>query len=332
MLAWFRNFLTNRKQRVVIRGTCSEWSPVTSGTPQGTILGPILFLIYINDISGCVKSKIKIFADDTKIYREIEDPITDTAALQSDIHSLSGWAASWQMTFNADKCESIRITHSRDNTSPNYTLGENSLKSVQSVKDLGVTISSDLSWNKHIGITINKANKVLGIIKRTVGTANQDIFSILYKSLVRPILEYAAPVWSPHLVKNIHALEKVQRRASRLALNQSRGEMSYEDRCKLLNWPKLSLRRDYLSLIECYKIVFGISENINFIDYFEFSKLSSTRSNHSFKLYVKPARVNCYKHSFFIRIIKLWNNLPKKTVEVENIGAFKKSLKLHLNI
>ena len=258
----------------------------------------------INDISGCVKSKIKIFADDTKIYREMKDPLTDTAALQSDLHSLSGWAATWQMSCNADKCESTRVAHSRDNTSPNYTLGGKSLKCVQSVKDVGVTLSSNLLWNKHVGITTNKANKVLGIIRRTVGTGNPDTFSILYKSLVRPILEYAAPVWNPCLVKNIHEKEKVQRRASRLALNQGRGEMSYEDRCKLLDWPTLSIRRDYLSLIECYKIVFGLSENINFSDYFEFSKLSSTRSNHRFKLYVKPARVNCFKFSFFYQNCK----------------------------
>ena len=220
------------------------------------------------------------------------------------------------MTVNADKCESTRITHSRDNTSSNYTLGGKPLKSVQSVNDLGVTLSSNLSWSKHVGITTNKANKVLGIIKRTVDTGNPDTFSILYKSLVRSILEYAAPVWSPYLVKNIHAIEKVQRRASRLALNQGRGEMSYEDRCKLLDCSTLSIRRDYLSLIECYKIVFGFSENINFSDYFEFFKLSSTRSNHRFKLYVKTARVNCFKYSFFfIRIVKLWNSLPTETVE-----------------
>ena len=175
------------------------------------------------------------------------------------------------MTFKANKCKCTRIMHSRDNTSPNYTLGGKSLKSVQSVKDLGVTLLSNLSWNKHVGITTNKANKVLGIIKRTVGTGNPDTFSILYKSLVRPILKYAAPVRSPYLVKNIRAIEKVQRRASRLALNQGRGEMSYEDRCKFLDWTTLSIRRDYLSLIECYKIVFGLNENINFSDYFEFS-------------------------------------------------------------
>jgi AraC-like DNA-binding protein len=168
LLLWFRNFLTNRKQRVVIQGTPSEWSSVISGTPKGTILGPILFLLYINDVSDNVKSKIKLFADDTKIYREIKDPTIDTVILQSDLNSVSEWANKWKMHFNVSKCEVMRITHSRDKSVPNYHLEEMSLKVVHSVKDLGVNVSSDLSWNKHVGITINKANKVLGIIKRTV--------------------------------------------------------------------------------------------------------------------------------------------------------------------
>jgi hypothetical protein len=184
------------------------------------------------------------------------------------------------MHFNVSKCEVMRITHSRDKSVPNYYLEDMSLKVVHSVKDLGVNVSSDLCWNKHVGITVNKANKVLGIIKRTVGTSNRQVFSTLYKSLVNPILEYAVPVWCPHLTKNIHDLEKVQRRASRLALNQRLGEMSYEERCKKLGWPDLSARRDYLSLIECYKIVFGITDNLNFGDLFEKSKSSRTRANH----------------------------------------------------
>ena len=117
---------------------------------------------------------------------------------------------------------------------------EKPLKDVDNFKDLGVTITRDLSWGNHISITVNKANKVLGSIKRSVGTANTNVFSMLYKSLVRPILEYAVPVWCPYLVKDIHALANVQRRASRVALNQCKGYMSYEDRCKLLKWPTLS--------------------------------------------------------------------------------------------
>ena len=149
----------------------------------------------------------------------------------------------------------MRITHSRDESETNYFL-EKPLKDVDNFKDLDVTITKDLSWGNRISITVTKANKILGSIKWSVGTANANVFSMLYKSLVQPILEYAAPVWCPYLVKDIHALENVQRRASRLALNQRKGDMSYEDQCKLLKWPTLSDRRTFLSLIECYKIVF----------------------------------------------------------------------------
>ena len=147
--------------------------------------------------------------------------------------------------------------------------------------------------------TVSKANKVLGLIKRTVGTANPATFSTLYISLVRPILEYATPVWSPYLVKDIMALEKVQRRASRLALGQKRREMTYEDRCKTLNWPILEKRRKYLSLVDCYKTVFELN-GLLFNEFFEYSKVKSTRANHNYKLHVKLARnINCYRHFFY---------------------------------
>ena len=131
--------------------------------------------------------------------------------------------------------------------------------------------------------TVNKANIVLGIIKRSIGTNNREVFSQLFKSLVRPILEYAAPVWSPYLIKDIVALGKVQRRASRLALRQKRGEMRYEHRCRLLKWQTLEKRREFLSLVQCYKIVFGI-DHLSFPDFFEFAKSTHTRANHDYKL------------------------------------------------
>ena len=107
--------------------------------------------------------------------------------------------------------------------------------------------------------------------------------------------------------------------------------MSYEERCKKLGWPDLSARRDYFSLIECYKIVFGITDNLNFGDLFEKSKSSRTRANHRYKLYVKMAKVNSYKYSFFVRIIRPWNNLPSSIVESDSISVFKNRLKQHLN-
>ena len=133
----------------------------------------------------------------------------------------------------------MRITHSRDRSETNYFL-DKPLEDVDNFKDLGVTITRDLSWGNHISLTVNKANEVLGSIKRSVGTANINVFSMLYKSLVRPILEYAVPVWCPYHVKDIHALENVQRRASRLAL---RGEKLNYNSCTSL------LLRKYQNLL-----------------------------------------------------------------------------------
>ena len=253
-------------QRVFLRGTCSSWSPVLSGVPQGTILGPVLFILYVNDISSGISSTVKLYADDTKVYREISDIARDTSILQSDLFHLRNWSEVWQLNFNAKKCEIMQVTHNRDKSVPHYSLvprGER-LSSVSSVKVLGITISHDLSWSLHVVEVVNKANKVLGLIKRTIGSVNKEIFSTLYKALVRPILEYASPVWCPYLVKNIVLLEKVQRRASRLALGQRRGEMSYEDRCEMLRWSQLTHRRLYFSLIECYKLEFGLNSPLFF--------------------------------------------------------------------
>ena len=206
--------------------------------PQGTILGPTLFLIYVNDIPNVVTSTIKLFADDTKIYRELNN-VDDTLALQSDLDSLENWTKSWQVKFNSEKCEVMRISHKQDKSKHPYYLSNTELRFVDSYKDLGVNMSRDLSWSNHVDVIVNKANKVLGLLKRTVGSKNKEIFSILYNSLMRPILEYACPVWSPHLAKDILAIEKVQRRASRIALGQKHREMQYEERCRLLNWNSL---------------------------------------------------------------------------------------------
>ena len=216
-----------------MRGSYSEWSPVISGVPQGSILGPIMFLIYVNYIPNIITSAAKLFADDTKIYKQI-NKVEDSIALQSDLTALDLWADRWQVKFNPSKCEVVRITHNKDKSTTRYQVSSTELRNVSNYKDLGVIMANDLTWTKHVSKTVHKANKDLGLLKRTVGSKNKNIFSILYKSLVRPILEYASPVWAPHLAKDIHEIEKVQRRASRIALGQRKQEMAYEDRCKIL--------------------------------------------------------------------------------------------------
>ena len=143
LLNWFQSFLIGRSQRVVLRGSHSSWTQVKSGVPQGTILGPILFIMYVDDISTGVSSTVKLYADDTKLYREIENIPDDTHVLQSDLFRLTEWCKTWQLKFNPDKCETVRITHKQDKSKESYTLDPNGEipKSVKNIKDLGITIS-----------------------------------------------------------------------------------------------------------------------------------------------------------------------------------------------
>ena len=168
-------------QCVVLRGTCSSWSPVLSGVPQGTILGN------------------KLYADDTKVYREVSDIARDTSILQSDLFHLRNWSEVWQLNFNASKCEIMRVTHNLDKSVPHYSLvprGER-LSPVSSVKDHGIAIWHNLSWTLHVVEVVNKANKVLGLIKRTIGSVNKEIFSTLVSCETNPRVRFPCMVPLP---------------------------------------------------------------------------------------------------------------------------------------
>jgi hypothetical protein len=161
---WIHSFLTGRSQCVVVDGEASPWVPVTSGVPQGSVLGPILFLIYINDISSNISSNIRLFADDTIIYRTINDE-TDSKALQTDLNTLADWSRVWQMEFHPGKCNVIHFTRSRSPFHTKYHLYDQELETVSSVKYLGVTISSDLRWNKHTTAVRNAASGSLRFLQ-----------------------------------------------------------------------------------------------------------------------------------------------------------------------
>ena len=172
-----------------------------------------------------------------------------TRTPKDDLNALEQWSIDWQLSFNTTKCEVMRISQKNDTSSPGYHLCGNRLNTVSETKDLGIYITSNLSWSLQATKCANKANSVLGFVRQTVGPTNPDLFSKLYRSLVRPILEYSSPVWSPHLKKDIATLEKVQRRASRFALGTTANDMSYEDRLKRLKWPTLEKGELYHHLL-----------------------------------------------------------------------------------
>ena len=209
---WISSFLAMRHQRVVIDNTFSSLTAVTSGVPQGMVLGPTLFLIYINDIIDDIHySKIRLFADDIILYKQVSS-VNDANCLQIDLQSLQHWEEKWLLKFNISKCYVLKITRAKvHKVEYGYQLHNTSLTELNSCKYLGVTIQSDLKWSQHIHQITVKANCTLSLIKRNLRLASKSLREIAYFTLVRSQLEYASTVWSPWLCKDKLELEKVQR-------------------------------------------------------------------------------------------------------------------------
>lgn len=325
ILVWIKNFLSQRKQRVSVNGNFSNWADVISGIPQGSVLGPTLFLIFINDLPDIVNNLVKIFADDTKIYTVINSE-TDCESLQRELDNLSEWSDTWKLGFNAKKCKSMHIGHTNDKhqyimldiSSGNRTI----VQQVDEEKDLGVTFQSDLKFDKHIVQCVNKANKMIGIIKRTFTSIDKDMFLTLYKSLIRPYMEYATSVWSPHLKKDIFILENTQRRATKLVKEIK--DLSYETRLRSLGLPTLIYRRTRNDMIQVYKILNRI-DKLDKNVFFKECNHTSTRG-HSHKIAKVHSRLNIRLKSFSVRVVTPWNSLSEECVSSSDINRFKSSL------
>ena len=210
LLEWLRSYLSNRRQRVVLEGESSEWLPVKSVVPQGSILGPLMFLLFINDMPSVVSSGlVSLFADDAKCFHPINN-IGDCLALHGDLDRLYDWSVKWRLVFNIEKCKVLTVSRSRTPVNFNYSINGSVLEKVDSFTDLGVTVSHDLSWGHHISSIISKCNQTLGMVKRSIGfKAQSSLKSKLYQSLVRSKLE--SVFWSPHLHSHIKSLVTIQR-------------------------------------------------------------------------------------------------------------------------
>ena len=319
VLRWIEAWLSGRKQRVCINQAKSEWAPVTSGVPQGSVLGPVLFIIYIDDLDNGLLTKITKFADDTKLcHPAITDK--DRRAIQEDLDKLVEWSETWQMQFNLSKCNIMHIgCHNSHN---NYTMTGSNLKLVHEQKDLGIRITDDLKWDTQVKKSFNKANRVLGLISRNFHYKHEDIMMPLYKSLVRPHLEYAVQFWSPHLRKDIIKLERIQRRATKMipALRNK----SYPDRLKELGLITLEKRRLRGQLIETFKYLKGFN-NVSPAGLFD-RDFNERNRNNGQKLVVKRFQTTIKEHFFPIEIAQIWNRLPHDVVESDTINTFKNRL------
>jgi ribonuclease P/MRP protein subunit RPP40 len=317
--AWISNWLQDRKQRVVLNGETSEWSDVSSGVPQGSVLGPVLFLIYINDIDIGISSQILKFADDTKAVRKIGSE-SDAQALQQDLHNMFAWSQEWLMLFNVAKCKVLHI--GRNNPRYEYEMNGVKLEAVEEERDLGVSVSSSLKSASHCSTASKKANRALGLIQRAFRCRNKQFVLPLYIALVRPHLDYCVQAWRPHYAQDIQLLERVQRRFTRMV--HGLGGLPYEQRLQRLNLTTIETRHIRADLLEAFKIIRG-KEKLDPTTFFTFSSYSRTKG-HQYKLYKPRARLDCRKYFFSHRVVDLWNELPNDAVSCETTDQFKRHL------
>ena len=260
LVRWTANYLTGRSQRVVLNGSSSSLLPVISDVPQGSVLGPLLFLIYID---GCANTPLNsdndvtLYADDLSLFRPIRSP-EDYDRLQEDINNLATWVTASLLTFNAMKCKYLLLSRRRSHAViPQLYLSETPLVRVFKYKYLGVIFTADLSWSEHIQSISSKAKRLLGVLYRQFYRYSSGLtLATLYKSLVRPHLEYASPVWNPYLDKDIELLESVQKMALKICTKN--WNSSYEENLAIVSLTSLAQRRDHLSLCYFYKLVHNL--------------------------------------------------------------------------
>ena len=307
-------------QCVNVDGAKSEWKNVLSGIPQGSVIGPLLFVIFINDMPESVKYNIcKLFADDCKLYGTVN---TDNL-LQFDLSMLEKWSTQWQLPFNATKCKVMHFGY--HNTKHAYHLNNHQLEVASSQKDLGVIIDDNMKFHTHSSAAAKKANQILGVIKKSYRTRDAKTMTTLYKSMVRPHLEYGNAIWGPFYKGDIRIIEAIQRRATKLIPQLC--DKPYEYRLRYLKLPSLAHRRRRGDMIQMYKI-------INRLVRIDSEKLftparSGVIRGHAQKVFKHHAIKLTRSNSFSQRVVNDWNGLPNEVVSASSLNTFKNRLDNH---
>jgi hypothetical protein len=325
LLKWIECFLSNRIQCVVLDHTFSPFSQVVSGVPQGSVLGPILFLLYINDIESvcCGTTKLQLFADDAKLYSSINiDAVS--VSLQQSLDNLAAWSIDWQLVINISKCAVLSVSTIPPKPHVYYINGTD-LSNHSSCTDLGVVLNEDLSFHKHINSIVSKARFRVSILFRGFISRDHSIMRRAFIAYIRPILEYNSVVWSPSLLYLIELLESVQRSFSKRLPSLS--SLTYAERLAVLNLETLELRRLRFDLIFYYKV-------FNHLTPFEpdsvftiYSPPNCLRSNEPFIL--KPITgPNRFLSTTFCRAVDAWNYLPLELRLSKSLPVFKRGLKV----
>ena len=329
VLDWLTDFLSNRYQTVQVNGIKSFRDLVKSGVPQGTVLGPVLFLLFINDMNKCLKHSVcSMFADDSRILRSISG-VSDTKLLQEDLFNVIKWSKQNNMELNEDKFQFV--SHKLKSTlldhlpfSKEYlqytTVDGQVLEPVDDVTDLGIQVSYDLSWTKHIGIMVNKARQSLSWALSVFYDRSVSTMMLLYKNYVRSRLEYCCPLWHNRKIGDIQIIESVQRTFTHRIIGMER--LNYWQRLEKLNLSSLQRRRERFIIFYMWKIINDKYSNDLGLQ-FRFSErrgivvLIRPLSNTNLKAQT------LYDNSFAVLAAKLWNLLPANVTLMTCFSTFK---------
>lgn len=321
LLKWIEGFLSNRLMRVMVDSVASSELPVISGVPQGSVLGPLLFVLYLNDLTvSPAQVKLNKFADDTKLHGCIKDE-SGHSELQLATDQLEKWSLDWQLPIAALKCSSFHI--GRNNSFHEYSICGMKLPQLTEVRDLGVWFTCDLKASAHCRQIVKLAFQRSAIVKRCFTSGNLKLLVRAFKTYIRPIVEYASPVWSPYHIVDIELVESVQRRYTKYLKGMK--NLTYPERLHALGLESLELRRLRSDLSLTFMIVRG-HLNLDLSSFFRLRNDGRTRG-HPFKLVVNMTYRECRRQFFACRVVKVWNDLPASVVMANNIKLFKLRLK-----
>jgi hypothetical protein len=325
---WMCNYLQDRKIRVVINGQKSDWLNTTAGVPQGSILGPLLFLIFINDVTENIESDIHLFADDTSLMEILNNYNESYARLNRDLDRLALWADRWLITFNAAKTVYLKVSRKiHQAPKPVLKLGGVTIKEVQTHKHLGLTFNETLTWNDHIEKLAIKAAQCVGLLKRISRDVPRECLETLYKSMVRPLLEYGSVIYDGSAECHLQRLENVQRQAA-LTCTGAYKHTKHENLLNELGWPPLSNRRKQQRLNTMFKIQKGLAPPY-LTDMCP--PLTKDRTPYNLRsgcnITTPQSKTTVFQKSFFPQSIDDWNKLDAGIRSAKTIETFKENNK-----
>ena len=253
LLEWISNYLKNRHQRVTLRASKSAAKPIKAGVHQRSVLGPLMFLIYVNDISSSLLSLTRLFADDSSLYCAATSLDDVEGILNHDLQIISAWAKTWLVDFNPNKTEAMLFTLRKGDSLPNLIFENIPVNFVQDHKHLGVTLSTNGQWTTHIDNILTSASRTLGIMKKMKFTLSRRALNQIYISYIRPIIEYSCIVWDGCSESCVDRLEKIQNEAARVVTGLTKS-VTLERLYSECGWNSLADRRTFQKLCFMYKV------------------------------------------------------------------------------